>query len=56
MDYVRDGKIQGQCSFKKDERAALYFTISDIVHLLNTLLSVISADFLFYQTNQFYIK
>ena len=31
MDYVRHGKIQGR-KLKKDHIAALYVTMSDIVH------------------------
>ena len=31
IDYVRDGEIQGQW-FNKNQRVALYFTMSDIVH------------------------
>ena len=37
-------------------RNVLFLFVLNTVNLLNTPLSVISADFLFYQTNQFYIK
>ena len=37
MDYVRHGEIQGQWALKNDQRAALYFTMSDIVHRLRPL-------------------
>ena len=35
MYYVRHGKIQGQWALKKHQRAALYFTMSDIVHCIS---------------------
>ena len=36
MDYVRHGKIQ--VGFKKDQIAALYFTMSNIFHDQNILI------------------
>ena len=32
MDYVRHCKIRGQWTLKKGQRAAMYFTMSDIIH------------------------
>ena len=32
MDYVKHGKMQGR-ELKKDQIAALYFTMCDIVHV-----------------------